>query len=554
MRNTLAVRLIISLTLLVGVVDAGFSYVNVTIQEQQMKEEMVLGADQLSRSITSATWHAMLQDRRQTAYEIMDNIGNKQGIRNIRFFNKEGRVTFSTTPGASAQVDTRAEACLPCHAERRPLVRVDMPSRTRVFRDPSDRRVLGMISPIYNEPACSQAACHAHASDKQVLGVLDITLDLDHVDRELLAFKVRSLVMTVAHVLVVAVFIALFTRRFFTRPIGRLITGTREISAMSLDTPIKAESTTELRELAASFEAMRVRLKAALEALNALTADLERKVEERGAQLMAARQRLLQSDRLTSLGQLAASVAHEINNPVSGVLNLAVLMQRILKDDGIPPARIPEYRRYLSLVIDETTRVGRIVSDLLSFSRRSRPQTTCSDLNALISTTVHLVSHKLLLANVQAEMQLDADLPEIPCDRSQIQQVIINLVMNAAEAMPRGGTLHVRTGKTSAPEDAAVLEVEDHGVGIAAEHLARIFDPFFTTKEEGKGVGLGLAVVYGIVDAHKGTIDVQSKPGQGTTIRVLLPLRSTAAASPGTIDGSSGKAAGGGGTTSEPNA
>jgi two-component system NtrC family sensor kinase len=551
MRNSLAVRLVLSLTLLVGVVEAGFSCVNVTIQEQQLQDEMVLGADQLSNSIISATWHAMLQDRRETAYEIMENIGKKQGIRNIRFFNKEGRVTFSTSPGAGAQVDTRAEACVLCHADRRPLVRVDMPSRTRVFREPSGRRVLGMISPIYNEPACSQAACHAHAPDKQVLGVLDITLDLDHVDRKLLDVKVRSLLMTVTHVLVVAIFIVLFTRHFVTKPIGRLIAGTREISAMSLDKPTKTESMTELRELAESFESMRLRLKVALDELNALTADLEHKAEERGVQLLAARQRLLQSDRLASLGQLAASVAHEINNPVSGVLNLSMLMQRILKDDGIPPGRIPEYRRYLTQVINETTRVGRIVSDLLAFSRRSRPQTTRSNLNDIVATTVQLLSHTLLL-NVKVNMHLCVDLPEIPCDRSQIQQVIINLIMNAAEAMPKGGTVSVRTSRRDAPDDMVRLDVEDRGAGIAPEYLARIFDPFFTTKEEGKGVGLGLAVVYGIVDAHKGTIDVKSSPEEGTTFRVVLPVRAEPGIPPDPSAGGVGADPTPGATSSEP--
>lgn len=533
MRNTLAVRLVLPLTLLVIFVEGVSAYINVTDQEQQLQGEMVLGADQLSNSITSATWHAMLQDRRQTAYEIMENIGKKQGVRNIRFFNKEGRVTFSTSAGAGAQVDTRAEACVLCHSDSRPLVRVDMPSRTRVFRDPSGRRVLGMISPIYNEAACSQAPCHAHAADKQVLGVLDISLDLDHVDRKLFAFKMRALWMTVAHVVVVGLFIVLFTRHFVTKPIGRLIEGTREISAMTLDKPIQAESTTELRELADSFETMRVRLKKALDDLNALTADLERKVEERGAQLLVVRQRLVQSDRLTSLGQLAASVAHEINNPVSGVLNLSMLMQRILKDDGIPLERIPEFRRYLSQVTAETTRVGRIVSDLLSFSRRSRPQTASADLNAIVSSTVQLVCHKLSLMSVSADLRLDDALPAVPCDRSQLQQVILNLVMNAAESMPSGGTIVVRTRPLDATRGSVVLEVQDHGAGISHEHIARIFDPFFTTKEEGKGVGLGLAVVYGIVDSHKGTIDVESTPGQGTTFRVVLPA-APAAVSPAT--------------------
>jgi two-component system, NtrC family, sensor kinase len=232
----------------------------------------------------------------------------------------------------------------------------------------------------------------------------------------------------------------------------------------------------------------------------------------------------MQTDRLASLGQLSASVAHEINNPVSGVLNLAMLMQRILKDDGIPPARIPEFRKYLGQVIAETTRVGRIVSDLLSFSRRSKPQRSLADLNKIIRSTLSLVAHKAKLAGVELDVRLDDMLPSIPCDSSQIQQVVLNLVMNAMEATQQKGG-HVDVTTSLAPAGAgAILAVTDNGEGIPPENLSKIFDPFFTTKPEGKGVGLGLAVLYGIVEAHGGEVDVRSEVGNGTTFTVRLPL------------------------------
>jgi signal transduction histidine kinase len=255
------------------------------------------------------------------------------------------------------------------------------------------------------------------------------------------------------------------------------------------------------------------------------TQRLETKVEERTAQLRAAERKLMQADRLASLGELAASVAHEINNPVSGVLNLSMLMQRILKEDGIPSGRVAEFRRYLGQVASETSRVGRIVSDLLSFSRRSKPQETEADLNAIVRTTVSLVTHKLQLANVQLDLDLPDDLPRVHCDASQMQQVVINLVLNAAEAIKGGGTVSVRTRPEGTPKPSGVvLEVRDTGSGIPRELLGKIFDPFFTTKEEGKGVGLGLAVVYGIVEAHGGEIEVESRIGEGSLFRVSLPL------------------------------
>jgi two-component system, NtrC family, sensor kinase len=226
---------------------------------------------------------------------------------------------------------------------------------------------------------------------------------------------------------------------------------------------------------------------------------------------------------MASLGQLSASVAHEINNPVSGVLNLSMLLQRMLKDDGVPRERIPEFRRYLGQVTSETARVGRIVSDLLAFSRRGKPQRAPADLNRIVRSTLSLVEHKMKLNNVAVQATYSEDLPAAPCDSSQIQQVVLNLLLNAAEATHSKSDRKVRIG-TLKGEGEVLLQVSDNGEGIPPENLAKIFDPFFTTKPEGKGVGLGLAVSYGIVDSHGGELEVKSTVGEGTTFTMSLPL------------------------------
>ncbi|HSW53102.1 MAG TPA: ATP-binding protein, partial [Sulfuricaulis sp.] len=252
---------------------------------------------------------------------------------------------------------------------------------------------------------------------------------------------------------------------------------------------------------------------------------LEEKVTHRTEQLRAAHQKLLHSDRLASLGQLSASVAHEINNPISGVLNLSMLLQRMLKADGVPPERLDDFRRYLGQITSETTRVGRIVSDLLAFSRRSKPQRADADLNKIIRSTVSLVGHKLKLCDSTAILDLDAQLPPVKCDASQIQQVVVNLVMNAAEAThAKGGGKVVITTRRAEAGGCVEMIVEDNGEGIPPENLSKIFEPFFTSKADGKGVGLGLAVLYGIVREHDGEVDVKSKVGVGTRFTVSLPL------------------------------
>ncbi|MFB3902718.1 MAG: sensor histidine kinase [Acidobacteriota bacterium] len=524
MPKRLALQLILSLTIIVIIVVGLSSYINVKTQEKQLLDSMILGADQLSRGITSATWHAMLDDRREAAYQVMQKIAEKQGINRIRIFNREGRVMFSTNPAEyNRQYGKEADACSLCHSTLPPKVEVEMPSRARIFHGADGSRKLAMVTPIYNEPACSRANCHAHPPETKVLGVLDVDLDLDHVDRELLGIKVRSVGVTLVAIVSIGLFIVVFTKRFVDAPIRRLIDGTRAVSNMQLDHPIEIHSSEELSELAKSFNVMREHLKQAMAELNELNQGLENKVRERTDQLEVAHRKLIQADRLASLGQLAASVAHEINNPISGVLNLSMLMQRIIKDSGIPPERLPEFRKYLSQVAAETARAGRIVADLLAFSRRSKPAAAEADLNRIVDTTLSLVDHKLRLINIEIEKDLAPGLPMLVCDAAQIQQVVINLVLNAAESMtgkPKGKVI-VRTHRAG---EAVVLEVQDNGEGIPRENLSKIFDPFFTTKEEGRGVGLGLAVVYGIVKSHGGEVEVDSTPKVGTVFRVTLPL------------------------------
>jgi two-component system, NtrC family, sensor kinase len=522
-RQRLAVQLTVSITVLIALIEGTAAVVNLRTHQRQLIEHMILGADQLSRGIASATWHAMLSDDRQAAYEVMQTVATKKGVEWIRIFNKEGRIVYSTRPETGRMVDKNTEACFVCHTREQPLVRVDVPSRARTFRDATGTRTLGLITPIYNEHACSAAPCHAHPVEKAVLGILDVGLDLAPVDAEIAALTTRTVAVLLGEVALVAAFLVFFTRRFLHRPIGKLVEATRAVSAMELDHPIEVSGSEEMLELARSFETMRQRLRLAVAEINDSRQQLETRVRERTAQLEVAQRKLVQAERLASLGQLAATVAHEINNPLSGVLNLSMLMQRIVTDDGIPPARVAEFRGYLADVSHETARAGRIVSDLLAFSRRSSPRRGEEDLNALIRKTVSLVDHKLRTLEVEVVLDLSEALPLVPCDASQVQQVVLNLVLNAAEAMTDGGRVTLST-RAFPGENRMQLSVVDSGAGIPPEVLPRIFDPFFTTKEEGKGVGLGLAVVYGIVQAHGGDIEVESTPGKGTCFRVVLPL------------------------------
>src|SRR5579871_3995816 len=536
MPGRLTRKLMLSITAIVILVAAVSGLVNVKIEERQFQKAIMLGADQLSKGIISATWQFMLDDHRDAAYQVMQTIALKQGVDHIRMFNRLGQVAFSTNP-TDRQASLKSKTCALCHTEVPPRTQLSLFSRVRIYGLPDGHRRLAMVTPIYNERSCSEASCHAHPERMKVLGVLDVGLSLEGVDAEIEAFKIRVLVRAVIEVLLISLVVLYLIRRFVTHPIDKLIEGTHSVSQMELAKPLDIlHSSQELDELAQSFDRMRERLREAIAENSEFTQKLETKVAERTQQLKAAHQKLLQSDRLASLGQLSASVAHEINNPISGVLNLSMLMQRMLKEDGLPANRTEEFRKYLGQVIGETSRVGRIVSDLLAFSRRSKPRRAPADLNQIVRTTFSVVAHKIKLNNVEVEMRLADNLPPVPCDQSQMQQVVLNLCLNAAEAcQPRGGG-HLLVS-TEPGEAAVVMKVSDDGEGIHPENLAKIFDPFFTTKPEGKGVGLGLAVSFGIIQAHGGEIEVESKVGAGSTFTIILPLQqSSQPAEPGEVE------------------
>jgi len=528
MPHRLGPKLILSLTILIVAISVVSGYLNLRTQKKQLLDTMILGADQLSRSITSATWHAMLDDDRKAAYEIMRVIADKQGVDRIRMFNREGRLVFSTDSHEQPSMTSMSnEVCAQCHSAGAMPKRPTQDSRVRYAMSPDGVKTINMVAPIYNEPSCSNASCHAHRASTKVLGVVDVALSLDPVQKQTRTITMQTIIWTLFMVGIGAAFVILFTRQFVGAPIQELIQGTKAVSVMELDRTIEiTHRSQELDELVDSFNRMRERLKLAVDELNEMQQTLESKVDERTKQLQTAQRKLIQADRLASLGQLAASVAHEINNPVSGVLNLSMLLERLMASGAYPPGREAEFRKYLGLISAETARVGRIVSDLLSFSRRSKPQHAPADLNKLVRTTLGLADHKLRLMSAEIVLDLQENLPQLECDSSQIQQVILNLVMNAGEAMKArgGGKLTVRTRVANAEE--VELLVEDTGEGIAPENLAKIFDPFFTTKADAKGVGLGLAVVYGIVKAHDGDVEVGSKRNEGTTFKITLPLKS----------------------------
>jgi two-component system NtrC family sensor kinase len=496
-----------------------YAYVNIASQKKQLTDEVLRGALRISETVRRSTRYDMLRDASDDVHQIIETIGEQEGLEKIRVFNKDGQIMFSTDKSDIGEmVDKKAEACYACHSAEKPLERLDMPERSRIFRAKAGHRVLGVISAIYNEPDCYTPDCHAHPAEQKVLGVLDIGMSLDDVDKDIEGAQNKMILFAVVAFLVISVAIGLSIKRYVTRPVRELVTGTRKIAQGDLGYHISAGTGGEIAELASSFNQMTSDLKKADEKLVDWGKTLEQKVQQRTDELIKTENQLIRSDKVASLGKLAAGVAHEINSPLTGILTYSSLLLQA-KPEGDPD------KEDLEVIVNETHRCKNIVKGLLDFARQTEPHKTLSDINEVVQKSIDLISHQAGLQSVKIEKKVTPGIPKLMIDIGQIQQVFINILLNAIEAMPEGGTLTV----SSQMEDRmAAVRFADTGVGIPQENLPKILDPFFTTKEQGRGTGLGLSVSYGIVERHRGKLEVKSKVGKGTTFTVRLPITEAA--------------------------
>jgi len=254
---------------------------------------------------------------------------------------------------------------------------------------------------------------------------------------------------------------------------------------------------------------------------------LEQRVEHKTRELKRAHEHALHTEKMASIGKMAAVLAHEINNPLSGILTYAKLLRKWTDQEEKPRDDAGRARRQdicdsLDLIASESRRCGDLVKNLLAFSRTTPMNLQPANLNQVVDRSLRLVQHQLDLAGIQVQPELDPDLPLVVCDAAQIEQVVLALVMNALDALPQGGNLWITTS-LSRQQNHVRIVVRDDGAGIPAEILPRIFEPFLTTKESGHGVGLGLAISHSILERHNGSIEVQSEAGRGTAFTVTLP-------------------------------
>ncbi len=520
---TLSAKLNILLLGAMVVIFALLGYLNVRLHRQHLEQNTLLSAERVSDVIKHSTTEYMLRNDREGLYHSIQTMAAEPGIEKIRIFDQEGRITYTTDAAEQNHVvDKTAEACYACHAQSQPLARLNRPDRFRIYRNATRARVLGIITPIENQPACSNAACHAHPAEQRILGVLDTNLSLAKTDVQVAESSRRMIAYTGCALLLIAVVSWFFVWQVVGRPVKALERGTERLAAGDLGYQIEVHSNDEIGELANSFNSMSRQLQAERNENVSWTHTLEERVEHKTRELKRAHEHALHTEKMASIGKMAAVLAHEINNPLSGILTYAKLLHKWIDRDDGGRNHHQEICDSLDLIASESRRCGDLVKNLLTFSRTTPMNLQATNLNQVVDRSLRLVQHQLDLAGIQVQPQLDPDLPPVLCDAAQIEQVLLALVMNALDAMPQGGNLWLTTSFGHEPNQVRIV-VRDDGSGIPPEILPRIFEPFLTTKETGRGVGLGLAISHSILERHNGSIEVQSEAGRGTTFTVTLP-------------------------------
>jgi len=525
----LSLKLKVTLFVTVGlsVAMVAFTFAVIQYQRAALLDEAAAHLSRLSDVIKRSTRFAMLQNQPAYVDQIIQDVARLESIARVRILNKEGRIIHTTDVAERGRtVDRQAEGCFLCHQGEKPLAQLPHDARWRIYDAPGGGRLLASMDAVHNELSCYTAACHAHKKDQSVLGVLDIAYSLDDIDSTMRANTLKVVGFGVGFIALAAMALGMLVHRMVYVPLRDLEAGAKKLANGDLEQSIPVRGADEFGQVAAAFNAMTVALRESRRELTEWAHKLEQKVEERTRKLRAAEAGAAEREKLASVGLLAAGIAHELNNPLTGILTFSHMIRRKLADGS-------QDAEDLDLVIQETKRCAAIIRRLLDFARQRPPEKKFADLNHLVEETVRLVERPANLHDIEIALELDASLPRVWIDEDLLKQVVMNVLVNAQHAIAGKGRITVRSRRVPEPRSAAPgapavpmveVSIADTGSGIAPENLKRIFDPFFTSKGVGKGTGLGLSVSHGIVEAHGGAIEVESAVGVGSTFRIILPL------------------------------
>jgi two-component system NtrC family sensor kinase len=525
-RDRLASRLLLYTTAAGLVMVAAFFLAELRFERfvvQRAAEE----SDLVAQTVANAIHRAMLLDRRDDAYRILEDVGRQPGVDRIRLLDHGGRVAFSTDAAETGRtLDPRGPQCVICHSAG--------PSRAeglegrRSVETVNGQRVLQLVAPIVNQPACAAAGCHVHPSAARLLGLLAVDRSLAGADARLAEFRWSSL--GVAAVVVAGLGLAFWwlTRQRLVQPVAALVAATRRVALQDLEQPAAPDFGGELGLLAANFGEMVRSLRQARGELDALNQELEQKVEARTRALVEAREQLVRGETLAALGRLSAAVGHRLGSPLSGILTMARSGARTL--EAGPPDEADRARliHELRLVEREAERAGEVVVRLLDFSREHPFSAQPLGIDAVVDEALELAAGEARLQGITVRRHSVPTAPVL-ADRSLVRRAVLEALLRGCGAMPEGGQLTVETGPAAEGREVEIA-VSDSGPALDPERLARVFEPDLTATA---GAGLGLAVAHAIAGRHGGRLEVTSAPGRGTRVAFRLPAPPPVGEDPG---------------------
>ncbi len=499
------------------------TYLSIQLQSKQAMRHIQLCARRISDLVSSSTHYSMLINRKEDIEHIVATIGHEPDIERISIFNHGGQIVYSSDSSqVHRTVSTNQQPCIRCHSGKKPIVATNR--ELSIFRSARGYRVAELSRPILNEPSCYNASCHAHTPEEKVLGVMDIRISLKNIDAATDYSRNTLLALSLFSMILIIFILWIYLWKEVIVPVRVLHHGTREIARGNLNYTIQDPSGTEIGDLAHSFNEMTARLRKAQDEITNWSRTLEDRVEQKSRELAAAQKQMLNVEKMASLGKLSATVAHEINNPLAGVLNYNKLIMKQIQKSDIPPEKAEPILEELGIIESEIKRLGNIVKNLLTFARENGEELTENDINTVVEKSLILVGHHFQMNNIRLETRYCPKACVVKCHPDQLKQALIALYVNAVEAMAplEGGVLRVEVWRLE-EEKKVRVRISDTGVGISPEDLPHIFEPFYSTKNKTSGVGLGLSVVYGIIKNHGGTIRVESEPNKGTTFIIELP-------------------------------
>jgi len=524
-------RVILIISILSVFLFVSFNLIFKSVNEQYLNTVIRQSGSNIGSIVEGALYHSMLENDKSALQNTLDIINTLPGIDEVNMYDSRDSLVYSSFINVSDNGHSNPN-CISCHVSISSMFQgkgkayeiISVNSDCLMNKNDNGSRHLLIRSPIMNERSCYTSSCHAHQETDTLLGSLVIKIPLEAQDRAIQKSSSEFFLLAILATILLVSFMLFFTRKRIKNPLNELVRVSVAVASGDKSTriEIKPNQLDDMRTVSEAFNDMLDNLHNASVELENWSQQLEYKVQKKSEELGAAQNELMHVERLASLGKLSSSVAHEINNPLSGILIYTKLLYKQVSNPELYASKRDSMLKHLKLIENETKRCGDIVKGLLDFSRKDQDDFEPKHIHETLKETYELMTHPIKIANISFLTDFSAKSDFIYCNPNQIKQACIAILVNASEAVRENGEIIMRTKNPD--DDTITFEISDNGSGIADEDIPHIFEPFFSTKQDVSGIGLGLSIVHGIIQNHKGKIQVQSELGHGTTISVNLPL------------------------------